>query len=146
MSAPGAGSATVSTSFSCTDEEYAAIRDRAEARGATVSAYVIERGLTVDVASDPMRSRAAHRLILSEQEQRELYAALKGAASNHPEHWARRLETGVQLLLDAVLVDMVWQGRPEQMRTLLAQLMEAPRATELAERLEEEVKLLGLVP
>ena len=146
MSAPGAGSATVSTSFSCTDEEYAAIRDRAEARGATVSAYVIERGLTVDVTSDPMRSRAAHRLILSEQEQRELYSALKDAASNHPEHWSNRLEANVRLLVHAVMVDMIWQGRTEQMRTLLAQLMEAPRATELAELLEKEVESLGLVP
>ena len=145
MSPSDAGAATVATSFSCTDEEYEQIRARAERRGATLSAYVIERGLTVRLAGDPQEARAAQRLILTEREQRELHAALR-RTPHDAEGWARALEERVALVLDAVLVDMLWQGRGEQMRTLLAQAVGGERGAAQAERLEREARERGLVP
>ena len=145
MSPPGDDAATVSTSFSCTDAEYAQIRARAEAEGKTLSGYVIERGLTVPLAGDSAQAPVAQRLILTEDEQREVHAALR-RAPHDAEGWARALEERVALVLDAVLVDQLWQGRGEQVRTLLAQVVDAERAPALAERFEHQAKKRGLTP
>ena len=141
----GAGAPTIATSFSCTDEEYRHIRARAEREGATLSAYVIRKGLTVRLPGEPEEARVAQRLILTEGEQREMHAALR-RAPHDTEGWARALEERVALVLDAVLIDMLWQGRGEQLRTLLAQGVGGERAAALAERLESEARKRGLVP
>ena len=145
MSPSGDDAATVSTSFSCTDAEYAQIRVRAEAQGKTLSAYVIERGLTVHLEGDSAQALVAQRLILTEDEQREVHAALR-RAPHDAEGWARVLEERVALVLDAVLVDQLWQGRGEQMRTLIAQVVGEERAPALAERFEQQAKRRGLTP
>ena len=60
-------------SLSCTDAEWERVRGRAARRGLSISRYLVERGLTVDLAAEAPAEAAPPGLALTAAEQRELY-------------------------------------------------------------------------
>ena len=66
--------ATMVHSLSCTDAEWERVRERADAAGLSMSRYLVERALTLELPRDgDGKLRAPPRLVLSEGEQREMH-------------------------------------------------------------------------
>ena len=66
--------ATMVHSLSCTDTEWERVRERADAAGLSMSRYLVERALTLELPRDgDGKLRAPPRLVLSEGEQREMH-------------------------------------------------------------------------
>ena len=147
MSSRRAGGAKRAYSISCTDEDHEQIRARARRAGRSIADYLVERALTVNLSQPVASPKAAGpRLVLDEQAQREMHAVL-GALSDHAKSadWFEMLREQVDLVLQATLLDMLWQGRRDEMRLLLAHVLGEPRATELAERIEARAQAQGWV-
>ena len=147
MSSRRAGGAKRTYSISCADEDHEEIRARARRAGRSISDYLVERALAVNLSRPPAPPRASGaRLVLDERAQREMHAAL-GALSGHAKSadWFDELKERVGLVLHATMLDMLWQGRRDEMRSLLAHVLGEPRASELAERTEALAQEQGWV-
>ena len=118
----GAGGASTVHSFSCTDEEYGRIRERAAAHDRSASAYAVECALTVHLPAVAKDRDVARRLVLDARAQREVHGWM-GHAARHAERWSEGLVEKVGLVLRATMLEMLAQGRREEMRALLAQVL-----------------------
>ena len=148
MSSRRAGAGKSARSISCTDEDYAQIRARARRAGQSMSDYVVERGLTVNLSRSVVRAApSGPRLVLDEQAQREMHTALSNISRHAKDaDWLGELRKEVRLVVQAAMLDMLWQGRRAELRSLLAHELREPRASELAERMEVRAQEQGWVP
>ena len=147
MSSRRAGGKKRAYSISCTDEDHEQIRARARRAGRWMGDYLVERALTVSLSQPAAAPRTSGpRLVLDEQAQREMHATL-GALSDRAKgaDWLDELKAQVRLVLQATLLDMLWQGRREEMRSVLAHVLGEPRASELTERMEVQAQEQGWV-
>lgn len=147
MSSRRAGGGKRAYSISCTDEDHEQIRARARRAGRSMADYLVERALTVSLSQPAAPPRASGpRLVLDARAQREMHAAL-GALSGRAKDadWLDELQAQVCLVLEATLLDMLWQGRREEMRSLLAHVLGEPRASVLAKRAEVQAQEQGWV-
>ena len=73
--------------------------------------------------------------------------AVLGALSERAKSadWFEALREQVGLVLQATLLDMLWQGRRDEMRLLLAHVLGEPRGSELAKRIEDHAQAQGWV-
>ena len=132
-------------SFSCTDAELAEIGARARAREQSVSAYAVERGLTVTLPRVAREAEVDRRLVLDAQTQREVHEWM-GHAAKHVERWSGDLVEKVELVWRATMLEMLGQGRGEEMRALLAQVLGEERGREVAERFEQDAQARDWLP
>ena len=66
--------ATMVHSLSCTDVEWERVRERADAADLSISRYLVERALTVELPRDGEgKIGAPPRLVLSEDEQKQIH-------------------------------------------------------------------------
>ena len=88
--------ATMVHSLSCTDTEWEQVRERADAAGLSMSRYLVERALTLELPRDgDGKLRAPPRLVLSEGEQRECCPA-RGLRADRRDKLLKLLDTGGQ--------------------------------------------------
>ena len=138
MSSRRARAAKRAYSISCTDEDHEQIRARARRAGQSISDYLVERALTVNLSRPAAPPKASGpRLVLDEQAQREMHAALGRVSDNLAEAGAfGALRERVRVVALGTILDMLWQGRRDEMRSLLVHILDEPRASKLAERME----------
>ena len=132
-------------SFSCTDAELAEIAARARACERSVSAYAVERGLTVMLPQVAREAEVDRRLVLDAQAQREVHEWM-GHAARHAERWSGGLVEKVELVWRATMLEMLGQGRDEEMRALLAQVLGEERGQRVAERFEQDAQTRDWLP
>ena len=133
-------------SFSCTDPEYAEIRARARRADVTLSDFLVERGLTVNPGAPVRRAPpSGPRLVLEEQDQRELHAWFARLPGDVPA-WLSSLQESVDVLVEATLVAMLWEGRRDEMRAVLVAVVGEARGVALAQRFETRAQEQGWVP
>ena len=127
-------------SISATDREWELVRERAEARELTIARYLVECGLTVELAQHGQEPAA---LVLKDEEQRDL---LENVA-----RVAERLESGTRPLVEAIeearellafvfratALDMVRQGRADEMREILRDVFGEEHAQALARQIDD---------
>lgn len=132
--------ATMVHSLSCTDAEWERVRERADAAGLSISRYLVERALTVELPRDgDGELREPPRLVLSEREQREMHDRIA--------HVFKRMSTGsaekdrsvlaqmnerVALVARSAMVDLVRDGRTRDMVALLAEVFGEAEGTRIA--------------
>ena len=96
-------------SLSCTDTEWERVRERADAAGLSMSRYLVERALTVELPRDgDGKIGPPPRLVLSEGEQREMHDRIA--------HVFGRMSTGSAEEDGSVLAQLAarfpgWRGR-----------------------------------
>ena len=110
-----------------------------------MSAYVVERGLTVVLPTVAEEASVDRRLVLDAQAQREVHQWL-GHAAEHAERWSGGLVEKVELVWQATMLEMLGQGRGEEMRVLLVQVLGEARGREAAERFEQEAQARDWLP
>ena len=145
--------ATMVHSLSCTDTEWERVRERADAAGLSMSRYLVERALTVELPRDgDGKLRAPPRLVLSEGEQREMHERIAhvfgrmstGSAEEDGSVLAR-LGGSVSRLAGAAMLDMVRDGRTRQVIALLAVHFGEEEAVRTAERFVAWARERGLI-
>lgn len=128
-------------SISCTDEEWAHIRERSARAGQSMSAYLVERARSARLPGADASSPTP-RLVLDEAQQRALYEGVEriakhmhgvGAGTKHSE-WIAALEDAVEAVLDRAFDAPARGGEP--LRPALARVLGARRAPRVAARLE----------
>ena len=112
-------------SISCTDAEWERVRRLADAQGMSISRYLVERGLTVELQEEP---EAPPRLVLDEREQRELYErvariAERTVSAESEKAVLTRIRYNLALLAELAMRDMVREGREDELRVLLVELV-----------------------
>ena len=134
--------ATMVRSLSCTDVEWERVRERADAEGQSMSRYLVERALTVELPRDgDGRIGPPPRLVLSEGEQHEIHERIAriigrmstGSSEEDPSILAR-LRNSVGLVTSAAMFDLVREGRTRQLIALLAEVLGEEEAARTAER------------
>ena len=116
-------------SLSCTDTEWERVRERADAAGLSMSRYLVERALTVELPRDgDGKIGPPPRLVLSEGEQQHIrerieriYARMSTGSAEEDRSVLARLNSSVSLLTKAAMLDLVRGGRTRQMIALLAE-------------------------
>lgn len=148
MSSRRAGAGKTARSISCNDEDYEQIRAHARRAQQTISDYVVERGLTVNLSNPVGRpTRSGPRLVLDEEAQREIHAWLRRALGDAPDsNWLSKLRQHVNIVLRATLIDMLWRGRRDEMRSLLTHVIGADRAARVAKNVETAAQEQGWAP
>ena len=142
---PRAARGSTAHSFSCTDAELAQIGALAAAREQSVSAYAVQRALTVTLPSVAQEANVDRRLVLDAQAQREVHEWM-GHAAKHAERWSQGLVERVELVWRATMLEMLGQGRGEEMRALLAQVLGEERGRQAAERFEQDAQARDWLP
>ena len=145
--------ATMVHSLSCTDTEWERVRERADAAGLSMSRYLVERALTVELPRDgDGKIGPPPRLVLSEGEQREMHERIAhvfgrmstGSAEEDGSVLAR-LGGSVSRLAGAAMLDMVRDGRTRQVIALLAVHFGEEEAVRTAERFVAWARERGLI-
>ena len=116
-------------SLSCTDTEWERVRERADAAGLSMSRYLVERALTVELPRDgDGKLGPPPRLVLSEGEQQQIhdriahvFGRMSTGSAEEDRSVLARLGDSVSLLTRAAMLDMVRDGRTRQMIALLAE-------------------------
>ena len=134
--------ATMVHSLSCTDTEWERVRERADAAGLSMSRYLVEHALTLELPRDgDGKLRAPPRLVLSEGEQREMhdrithvFGRMSTGSAEEDGSVLARLGRSVSLLATAAMLDLVRDGRTRQMIALLAEQYGEEDAARIAER------------
>ena len=129
-------------SLSCTDVEWERVRERADAEGQSMSRYLVERALTVELPRDgDGRIGPPPRLVLSESEQREMHeriariiGRMSTGSSEEDRSILAQLRDSVWLVTTAAKFDLVREGRTRQMIALLAEILGEEEAARNAER------------
>ena len=134
-------------SLSCTDLEWERVRERAAGAGLSMSRYLIERGLTVEL---PREEGVRPQLVLDEAEQREMRDRIAAVAERVSTGSAEgdgsellRLRRMVSFLVRAAMTDMVREGRTRRMTALLADLFGEEEAVRIAERFVARIRKDG---
>ena len=131
----GPGRALTMASFSCTPTEWEEIRTRAQREGMTVSAYVVEGGLTV---SPTTRKPGEARLVLPASAQTYLFTEVtrlcrtfwEQLETDDPERPG--LIAAIRSLFEAKVQEMLKTGRYEELVEVLKPVVGEDRATEIA--------------
>ncbi len=129
-------------SLSCTDVEWEQVRERADAAEQSMSRYLVERALTVELPRDgDGRIGPPPRLALSEGEQREMHerierihARMSTGSSEEDRSILARLGDSVWLVKSAAMFDLAREGRTREMIALLAMHHGEEEAARIAER------------
>ena len=129
-------------SLSCTDVEWEQVRERADAAEQSMSRYLVERALTVELPRDgDGRVGPPPRLVLSEGEQRQMHewiehinARMSTGSSEEDPSILARLRNSVGLVASAAMLDLVREGRTRQLIALLAEILGEEEAARTAER------------
>ena len=145
--------ATMVHSLSCTDTEWERVRERADAAGLSMSRYLVERALTLELPRDgDGKLRAPPRLVLSEGEQQQIhdrieriYARMSTGSAEEDRSVLARLGRSVSRLAGAAMLDMVRDGRTRQMIALLAEQYGEEKAAGIAERFVAWANSEGLI-
>ena len=145
--------ATMVHSLSCTDTEWERVRERADAAGLSMSRYLVERALTVELPRDgDGKIGPPPRLALSEGEQQHIherieriYARMSTGSAEEDRSIMARLDTSVSLLARAAMLDLVRDGRTRQMIALLAVHLGEEDAARIAERFVAWARKQGLI-
>ena len=145
--------ATMVHSLSCTDTEWERVRERADAAGLSMSRYLVERALTLELPRDgDGKLRAPPRLVLSEGEQQHIherieriYARMSTGSAEEDRSVLARLGRSVSRLAGAAMLDMVRDGRTRQMIALLAEQYGEEEAAGIAERFVAWANSEGLI-
>jgi len=129
-------------SLSCTDVEWERVREKADAEGQSMSRYLVERALTVELPRDAEgRVGPPPRLVLSECEQQQMHERIErihatmstGSSEEDPSILAR-LRDSVWLVTTAAKFDLVREGRTRQLIALLAEILGEEKAARTAEQ------------
>ena len=110
-----------------------------------MSAYAVQRALTVTLPSVAPEANVDRRLVLDTQAQREVHEWM-GHAAKHAERWSKGLVERVELVWRATMLEMLGQGRGEEMRALLAQVLGEERGRQAAKRFEQDVQARAWLP
>ena len=145
--------ATMVHSLSCTDTEWERVRERADAAGLSMSRYLVERALTVELPRDgDGKIGPPPRLVLSEGEQREMhdriahvFGRMSTGSAEEDRSVLARLNSSVLLLARAAMLDLVRGGRTRQMIALLAEQYGEEKAVRVAERFVAWARKKGLI-
>ena len=140
-------------SLSCTDTEWERVRERADAAGLSMSRYLVERALTVELPRDgDGKIGPPPRLVLSEGEQREMhdriahvFGRMSTGSTEEDRSILARLDSSVLLLARAAMLDLVRGGRTRQMIALLAEQYGEEKAVRVAERFVAWARKEGLI-
>ena len=128
-----------SHSISCTAREWETVRERATDAGTSLSRYVVDR-----ILNSPDPDAGGDAIALSGHEQRAMHDALL-----RTEALVERLvaagdgvdvASGVALLFEARLDEMVRTGRLEELRGILSAIVGEERAARIAGRAWERVR------
>ena len=145
--------ATMVHSLSCTDTEWERVRERADAAGLSMSRYLVERALTLELPRDgDGKIGPPPRLVLSEGEQQHIldrieriYARMSTGSAEEDRSILARLGGSVSRLAGAAMLDMVRDGRTRQMIALLAEQYGEEEAARIAERFVAWARSEGLI-
>ena len=141
-------------SLSCTDTEWERVRERADAAGLSMSRYLVERALTVELPRDgDGKIGPPPRLVLSEGEQQRdarpdrtrVYGRMSTGSAEEDRSVLARLNSSVLLLARAAMLDLVRGGRTRQMIALLAEQYGEEKAVRVAERFVAWARKKGLI-
>ena len=145
--------ATMVHSLSCTDTEWERVRERADAAGLSMSRYLVERALTVELPRDGGgKIGPPPRLVLSEGEQQQIhdrieriYARMSTGSAEEDRSVLARLGGSVSRLAGAAMLDMIRDGRTRQVIALLAVQYGEEEAAGIAERFVAWANSEGLI-
>ena len=145
--------ATMVHSLSCTDTEWERVRERADAAGLSMSRYLVERALTVELPRDgDGKIGPPPRLVLSEGEQQHIherieriYARMSTGSAEEDRSIMAQLGDAVSLVTRAAMLDLVREGRTRQMIALLAEQYGEEDAARIAERFVAWARKQGLI-
>ena len=145
--------ATMVHSLSCTDTEWERVRERADAAGLSMSRYLVERALTVELPRDgDGKIGPPPRLVLSEGEQQQIherieriYARMSTGSAEEDRSIMAQLGEAVSLVARTAMLDLVREGRTRQMIALLAELFGEEDAARIAERFVAWARREGLI-
>ena len=145
--------ATMVHSLSCTDTEWERVRERADAAGLSMSRYLVERALTVELPRDgDGKIGPPPRLVLSEGEQQHIherieriYARMSTGSAEEDRSIMAQLGDAVSLVTRAAMLDMIRDGRTRQMIALLAEQYGEEKAARIAERFVAWARKQGLI-
>ena len=140
-------------SLSCTDTEWERVRERADAAGLSMSRYLVERALTVELPRDgDGKIGPLPRLVLSEGEQQQIhdrieriYARMSTGSAEEDRSVLARLGGSVSRLAGAAMLDTVRDGRTRQVIALLAVHFGEEDAVRIAERFVAWARSEGLI-
>ena len=129
-------------SLSCTDVEWERVREKADAAGLSMSRYLVERALTVELSRDgDGRIDPPPRLVLSEGEQQQIHdriaqiiGRMSTGSSEEDRSILAQLRDSVWLVTKAAMFDLVREGRTREMIALLAMHHGEEEAARTAER------------
>ena len=122
--------ATMVHSLSCTDAEWERVRERADAAGLSMSRYLVERALTLELPRDGGgKIGPPPRLVLSEGEQQRdarpdrtrMFGRMSTGSAEEDGSVLAQLGGSVSRLAGAAMLDMIRDGRTRQMIALLAE-------------------------
>ena len=134
--------ATMVRSLSCTDVEWEQVRERADAAEQSMSRYLVERALSVELPRDgDGRIGPPPRLVLSESEQQQIHeriariiGRMSTGSSEEDRSILAQLRDSVWLVKSAAMFDLVREGRTREMTALLAMHHGEEEAARIAER------------
>ncbi len=109
----------------------------AERKGLSISRYMVECGLTVDPGTEP---EMPPRLVLDEAEQRTLHdhviaIAERTTEAETDEALLTRTRNSLALLVDETMRTMMCEGREEELREMLTDLVGEQAAAATVDRL-----------
>ena len=124
-------------SLSCTDTEWGRVRVLAERRGLSISRYMVECGLTVDPETQPA---PPPRLVLDEAEQRALHdhviaIAERTVPAEADDAVMVRVRNSLAFLVDETMRTMMREGREDELRGMLTDLVGEDAAATTVQRL-----------
>ena len=145
--------ATMVHSLSCTDVEWERVRERADAAGLSISRYLVERALTVELPRDGQgKVGAPPRLVLSEDEQREMrdrieriHTMMSTGSAEEDKSVLAQMGGLVSRLGGAAMLEMIREGRTRQMIALLAVHCGEEDAVRIVERFVAWARSRGLL-
>ena len=140
-------------SVSATDLDWERVRERADAAGMSISRYLVERALTVELSRDAKGGvRPPPRLVWGEAEQREMQdriAAIHDRVSTGSEKEdasaLTQIGVAVSSLFLSAMLEMVRAGEARRMTGLLAETVGEEKAQEMASKFIEGWRKRGLL-
>ena len=129
-------------SLSSTDAEWERVRERADAAGLSISRYLVERALTVELPRDgDGELREPPRLVLSEREQRRMhdriasvFERMSTGSGGKEASLLAQMNERVALVARSAMLDLVRDGRTRDMAALLVEVFGEEEGTRIAEQ------------
>ncbi len=128
--------------LSTTDVLWERVREKAEAADMSISRYLVERGLSVElVEAPPETTRRPQHLVLTGDEQRDMHrrigeiaARIAGDGKEDPGTALERIRKAVGFLVNARMCAMVQDGRTREMTAILGGLFGEEEALRITKR------------